>query len=143
MSNNRSTIHRFKMKLEKTKPRQVTTGFQMDLVCNLSLPIDSLDQKTRQSQESSPALIPEIASTPRGSSGLGRRARFKNLLPFNRSNRSIASSSVVVSASVQTQLSQVLWKRLAYCLLRRRLIAARFARKAGSSYTGPRGTYEK
>ena len=100
MPNNLSDIRRFNVK-QKTKPRQVTTDPQMDLVCSVSLPIDPLNRQTRkQSQESSPDLIPEIASTPRASSDLGRLARWQNLLPFNRSNRSIPSSSLGVSASV-------------------------------------------
>ena len=111
MTNNQSNIRRFKMTLEKTKPRQVTTDPLMAPVCNLSLHIDPLDPGTRkQSQESSPALIPEFASSPRASTDLGRLARFKNLLPFNWSNRNIASSSVGVSASVQTQPPRALRK---------------------------------
>lgn len=111
---NLTVLTRFKMKLEKTKPRQVTTHTQMDMVCNLSLLVDPLDQQTsRQSRESYPALIHEIASTPHPSSDLGRCARLKNLLPCNWFNWSIANS-VGVSTSVQAQPPQALRKQLVY-----------------------------
>ncbi|KIM65458.1 hypothetical protein SCLCIDRAFT_469294 [Scleroderma citrinum Foug A] len=59
------------------------------------------------SQESSPSLTPGVASTPHASSDivLGKWARF---LPFKRSKRNIASSSVGARPSVQAKPPQAL-----------------------------------
>ncbi|KAL4081810.1 WD40-repeat-containing domain protein [Scleroderma yunnanense] len=76
MSNNQSKTRLFK-KPWRTKPNQATTDPQFTL--------------------SSPALsAPEITATSREPNNMaqGKRARLKNLLPFNRSNQNIASSSM-------------------------------------------------
>ena len=63
-----------------------------------------------QAQGSAPALIPEIDSVSPGSNDIGKRkvAKLKNLLPFSRFNRTVASSFINVSAYVQVELFQAL-----------------------------------
>ncbi|KAL4062780.1 WD40-repeat-containing domain protein [Scleroderma yunnanense] len=88
MTNNQPKTHRSKLKPWKTKPFQVTTDPQFAL-----------------SQESSPALTPDISSTSRGSSRIakGKFASWKSLIRSNQSNQTIG-----VSASIRAERPQAL-----------------------------------
>ncbi|KIM54283.1 hypothetical protein SCLCIDRAFT_387213 [Scleroderma citrinum Foug A] len=90
MTNNQSNNRRSKRKPWKTKPIQGTTGSQLNL-----------------SHESSPTINSTI---PQASSEIpsGKSSRLKNLLSFNWSNRSIASSSARMCPSVEAEIPELL-----------------------------------
>jgi len=96
-----------KLKPWKTKPIQATSDPQFALVRNWSFARERVDQpKRNQTQGTSPALVPNIASTSARSTGVatGKLEKLKNLLPFSRSNQTIASASMSVSACIQADL---------------------------------------
>jgi len=102
-----ANTRRSKLKPWKTKPIQATSDPQFALVRNWSFARERLDQpKRNQTQGTSPALVPNIASTSARSTGVatGKLEKLKNLLPFSRSNQTIASASMSVSAFIQADL---------------------------------------
>ena len=102
-----ANTRRSKLKPWKTKPIQATSDPQFALVRNWSFARERLDQpKRNQTQGTSPALVPNIASTSARSTGVatGKLEKLKNLLPFSRSNQTIASTSMSVSAFIQADL---------------------------------------
>ena len=106
MPNNQSKARRSWRNLGKIIPQAIVDP-QLDMVRNGFLPRACLLKLTRnQSQGSSPALIPEIASVSPGSNDIskGKLAKLMNLLPFNRFNKSVASPFINVSPRVQGEL---------------------------------------
>jgi len=103
-----ANTRRSKLKPWKTKPIQATSDPQFALVRNPFFAIaECFGQPTRnQTQGPSPAPTPNIASTSARSTdiAMGKLERVKNLLPFSRSNQTIASASMSVGAFIQADL---------------------------------------
>ena len=92
-----------KLKPWKTKPIQVTSDSQFGLVRNSSLGRERVDQpKRNQTQGTSPALAPNIASTSVRSTDItpGQLEKMKNVFSWGRSNQTIVGTSMIVSASI-------------------------------------------
>jgi len=103
-----ANTRRSKLKPWKTKPIQATSDPQFPLVRNPSFAVgECFGQPTRnQTQGPSPAPTHNIASTSARSADIarGKLERLKNLLPLSRSNQTIASTSMSVSAFIQADL---------------------------------------
>jgi len=103
-----ANTRRSKLKPWKIKPIQVTSDPQFALVRNPSFAIaECFGQPTRnQIQAPSPAPTHNVASTSARSTdiAMGKLERLKNLLPFSRSNQTIASASMSVGAFIQADL---------------------------------------
>ncbi|KAL4066459.1 WD40-repeat-containing domain protein [Scleroderma yunnanense] len=111
MVNNQPKNRLSKLKPWKTKSIQVTANPQFALVRKLSLYGNRLGKLTgKQTQESPPALAPNIPSTSCGSTNIatGKLASLKKLLRFHRPTPNIASSSIDVNPSVRAELPHAL-----------------------------------